>query len=68
MISYEPLWKTMQQQGMTTYALIHKHGIPSSTVNSLKHNHNITMYTLEKLCNILNCTADSVVKFEKDTF
>jgi len=66
MINYEPLWETMRQQGVTTYALIKKHNIPVSTIHSLKHNRNITMLTLEKLCVALNCTADSVVKFEED--
>lgn len=66
MISYEPLWETMRKQDITTYALINKHSIPASTVHSLKHNGNITMYTLEKLCNILNCTADSIVKFTNE--
>lgn len=66
MISYEPLWETMRKKNITTYALINKYGIPASTVHSLKHNNNITMYTLEKLCNVLNCTADSVVKFTKE--
>lgn len=66
MINYEPLWQTMKQKNITTYALINKHGIPSSTINSLRHNNNITMLTLEKLCNILNCTPDQVVKFEKE--
>lgn len=65
MISYEPLWQTMRQQGVTTYTLITKHGIPASTIHSLKHNRNITVYTLEKLCDALNCTADNIVKFEK---
>ena len=64
MISYEPLWETMRRSKITTYALINKHGIPSSTVHGLKHNKNITLYTLEKLCRILNCTADGIVKFE----
>lgn len=66
MISYEPLWETMDKQNMTTYALINKYGIPSSTVHSLKHNKNINMYTLEKLCTVLNCTPNCVVKFTKD--
>ncbi len=66
MINYNPLWETMNNRKITTYALIKKHGIPSSTINSLKHNKNITMYTLERLCSILNCTADEVVKFEDD--
>ena len=66
MISYKPLWETMRQKGITTYALINKHGIPSSTVHGLKHNKNITMYTLERLCKILNCTADNIVTYEDD--
>lgn len=66
MINYEPLWETMRKHGITTYALIKKYGIPASTIHSLKHNGNINMLTLEKLCNVLNCTPDHVVKFEKE--
>lgn len=66
MISYNPLWETMRRRGITTYALINKYGIPSSTVHGLKHNKNITLYTLERLCTILDCTADDVVAFPKE--
>ncbi|MBE6947659.1 MAG: helix-turn-helix transcriptional regulator [Ruminococcaceae bacterium] len=63
MISYEPLWQTMEQRGVTTYTLIHKYGINPRTINNLKHNRSITMYTLEQLCKILGCQAESVVQF-----
>lgn len=63
MISYEPLWETMKQKNISTYALIYKHGISASTVHSLKHNKNINMYTLENICKALDCTPDCVVKF-----
>lgn len=66
MISYEPLWKTMEQRGETTYTLIHKYGINPRTINNLKHNQSITMYTLERLCQILNCQAECVVRFDSD--
>ncbi len=66
MFSYEPLWKTMEKQGETTYTLIHKHGINSRTVNNLKHNKSITMYTLERLCQILHCQAEQIVEFLPD--
>lgn len=66
MISYEPLWQTMKEQKVTTYALIYKHNFSPYTITNLKRNKSITMNTLEKLCNILNCTADSVVKFIDD--
>ena len=66
MISYKPLWETMKAQGMTTYTLISQHGINPRTVHNLKHNKSITLYTLEKLCKILNCQAESVVLFEEE--
>lgn len=67
MISYAPLWKTMQQRGETTYTLINKHGINPRTINNLKHNKSITMFTLERLCQILDCQAESIVVFSTDT-
>lgn len=62
-ISYEPLWNTMEQKHITTYTLISKYGINPRTINHLKHNKSITLYTLEKLCAILNCQAESIVEF-----
>lgn len=63
MISYAPLWKTMETQGVTTYTLINKHNINPRTIHRLKHNKSITLYTLERLCAILNCQAESIVLF-----
>ncbi len=36
MISYEPLWNTMQKIGASTYTLQVKGGISSSTIRRLK--------------------------------
>ena len=65
MISYDPLWKTMKQQGISTYKLIHEYDISSRTIYDLKHGKGITLYTLEKLCDILQYEIADVVKFEK---
>ncbi len=67
MISYEPLWKTMKQKNITTYTLIYKHNFSPYTITNLKRNKSITMHTLEKLCQILQCQAESVVIFLPDT-
>ena len=64
MMSYEPLWRTMQQKSVTTYALINQYGINPRTINNLKHNKSITMYTLERLCCILHCSPNEIVLFE----
>ena len=63
MISYEPLWETMKQKDITTYTLIEKHNILSKTIYNLKHNKHITTATLERLCEILDCTPNDIIKF-----
>ena len=65
MISYEPLWETMDKKGISTYTLINQHGINPRTINNLKPSKSITMHTLERLCKILNCTPNEIVRFEE---
>jgi len=65
-MDYAPLWETMEKRGETTYTLITKYGINPRTVHNLKHNKSITMYTLERLCQILDCTPNEVVRFARD--
>jgi len=66
MISYKPLWDTMSRKGITTYTLISKYNVNPRTINNLKHNKGITLYTVERLCKILDCTADGIVEFIDD--
>lgn len=63
MISYEPLWNTMKERNESTYTLIHKHNINPRTISRLKHNKNINVDTLEKLCKIFECTPNDIIKF-----
>lgn len=63
MIDYSPLWKTMEEKGMTQYRLI-KNGIDNKTLDSLMKNKNITLQTMEKLCRILQCTPNDIVRFK----
>lgn len=66
MISYEPLWNTMKKQNVTTYTLINTYNINPRTINNLKHNKSITMYTLERLCVILHCQPNDIIEFTED--
>ncbi|MCI8674636.1 MAG: helix-turn-helix domain-containing protein [Lachnospiraceae bacterium] len=65
MIDYSPLWETMRYKGVTQYRLL-QNGIDNRTLNSLKKNNNITILTLEKICRIINCTPNDVVRFTDD--
>jgi DNA-binding Xre family transcriptional regulator len=62
-IDFSPLWQTMEEKEVTQYQLI-KQGIDNKTLDSLKKNKNITLLTLEKLCNILSCTPNDIVIFK----
>ena len=64
MIDYTPLWETMERKQISQYRLL-KSGIDNKTLDTLKKGNNITMLTLEKLCMILDCTPNDVVRFQK---
>ena len=66
MISYEPLYKTLKEQGISTYKLINEYGISRSLLDRLKHNRPISTVTLNDLCNILHCKVEDVLVFIDD--
>lgn len=66
MISYDPLWRTMQNQGVTTYTLRYKHGIGGGTIQRLQHNETISTHTLDMLCQILSCPLHEIAVYIPD--
>ena len=66
MISYAPLWETMEKCGATTYTLQVKGGISSSTIRRLKAGESVSTNTLEALCQTLNCPLSGVVAYSPD--
>lgn len=61
-IDYSPLWETMKKKGISQYALLNR-GVDNKTLDGLKKGKNITLLTLERLCRILECTPNEVVRF-----
>jgi putative transcriptional regulator len=66
MITYAPLWETMKQRHITTYALIKNYAFSRGTLDSLKHNRNITTATRNDLCRILSCRVEDVLLYIPD--
>ena len=64
-IDYSPLWHTMKKKQISQYRLL-KSGIDNKTLYALKRNKNITLLTLERLCRILDCTPNDIVRFSED--
>ncbi len=55
----------MKEKGISTYALINKHHISSSTINRLRHNQGVTTQMIDDLCTILDCNVEDILKYEK---
>ncbi len=67
MISYEPLFQTMERKGITAYRLV-KMGFSASTLQSIKHGNSMTMRTLNMLCEMLDCSVSDIVEYRKEDF
>lgn len=63
MISYEPLWATMEKRGITKYQLIYHWGISSNTLRRMGHGEPISSNTLNELCLILQCRVEDILRF-----
>ena len=61
-LDYGPLWETMRERHVSQYKLV-KAGIDNKTLHSIKRNANITLLTVEKLCKIIGCTPNDIVRF-----
>ena len=65
MIDYSPLWKTMKEKEISQYYLI-QHGIASKTIYNIKRNCHISTTTLEKMCDLLDCEPNDIIRFVKE--
>lgn len=65
MISYEPLWNTLNSRDMSTYDLIYRHGLSANTVHRMKSGKDITTKTLNELCFILKCSVSDILEYRE---
>ena len=66
MISYKPLFETMQKKNITEYNLIFKQGLSANTIHRIKKGEAISTKTLDALCYVLDCKVEDIIKFEKE--
>ena len=63
MIDYSPFWETLKKSNDSTYTLINKHHISSSTIDKLRKNKPLNTTTLNDLCRILDCDIQEICKY-----
>ena len=66
MIAFDRLWARMKEQKISQYKLIKDYGFSSGQLDRLRKNENISTYTLNRLCEILDCRLEDIAEFRKD--
>lgn len=61
-LSYNNLWKTLIDRGINKSELCKKVKISSSTMAKMTNGEPVTLTTLEKICNELDCKIEDVVE------
>lgn len=65
MIVYDKLWQTMKTKGISQYKLIKEHGISNGQLDRLRKNGNVSTFTLNHLCEILDCKLEDIAEYKK---
>lgn len=63
MISYEKLWATMKEKGVSQYALIKKYSVSPGQITRMKRNESVSTHTIEVFCKILDCDVGDIMEY-----
>lgn len=66
MIVFDRLWVTLKQKNISQYRLIKEYGISTGQLDRLRKNGNVSTYTLNQLCRILDCRAEDIMEYIPD--
>lgn len=66
MVSYKGLWKTLIDRDKKKTDLITEMGISSATLAKLSKNEYVSMETIVKICNWLDCGISDICEVTKD--
>lgn len=66
MIVYDRLWETLKKRNISQYRLIKEYRISSGQLDRLRKNSSVSTYTLNQLCEILDCQLSDIVDYKKN--
>ncbi len=66
MIVFDRLWDTLKEKGISQYSLIKDYRISTGQLDRLRKNQNISSYTMNQLCKILNCKLEDIAQYIPD--
>jgi len=63
MIVYDKLFPLMKEKGLTTYKIRKDNIISQASWTSITHGKSITLETLDRLCDALDCQPGDILSF-----
>ena len=66
MITYEKFFSLLEEKGISQNEAIRRNIINARSLNALKHNKNVTISTIDTICNLLDCEPGDILTFTKD--
>ena len=66
-VNYVRLWKLLLDKGMKRTDLKTEAGISSNILARMGKNEYVSMETMEKICNTLDCNIEDIMEFKKAT-
>jgi len=65
LIVFDKLWETMRLRGISQYRLIKDYKISCGQLDRLRKNGNVSTFTLNQLCIILDCKLEDIAEYKK---
>ncbi len=65
-VKYDKLFHLLIDRKITNAQLAEKAGVSANIITRLKHDKYISMESLERLCNALDCSVDDILEFVND--
>ncbi len=62
MVTYQRLWKTLEQKKIRKHDLMELAGISSTTLTKLNKNEIVALTVLVKICKALDCRIEDIVE------
>ena len=66
LIVFDKLWETLKERNISQYKLIKEYGISTGQLDRLRKNANVNTYTLDVLCEILECDLSDIAEYKKN--
>lgn len=65
-VTYKKLFHLMIDEGISNAELMERAGFSANIITKLKRDHYLSLDTIEKICQALNCGVDDILEFLPD--